>query len=216
MSKQKDSVSLKITKSQVVVFLSLAGMIAAGILLYVYYQDELAPVTVADFNGEAIGFRVDLRQADKVDVMPDEAALLAQMVRTGRQVDSEGNIVFRRPLGNVTIVFKSTITNDTSKPNTMGWYTVEVTEIIKKMTALYHGKLATPISFQVKEVESYDGLKGSNTAPIVALVHPDLADRVGVDVDAEDDVVTIHGGDSLRDFDLATEKFLMVVMGIEV
>jgi hypothetical protein len=216
MSKQKDSVNLKITKSQIVVFLGLTGMVAAGVLAYVYYQDKLAPVTVVGFNGETLGFRVDLRQADKVEVRPDEATLINQMVRAGRQIDAQGNVIFRKPLRNITIVFKSTISNDTSKPNTMGWYTVQVTEIIKKMTALYHGKLGTPVSFQVKEVSSYEGLKGSNTAPIVALVHPDLADGTYVSVDPDNDVVIISGGDSLKDFDLATEKFLMVVMGIKV
>jgi hypothetical protein len=216
MTSQKDSVSLKVTKSQIVAFLSLAGIVAAGILIYAYYQTYLAPVTVVDFNGEKMGFRVDLRQAEKVEVRPNEAALVAQMVRASRYVNSDGTIIFRKPLSNVTIVFKSTIVNGTSGPNTMGWYTVEVTEIIKKMTALYHGKLRTPINFQIKEVQSYDGLKGSNTAPIVALVHPDLTDRTGVEVDSDNDVVTIYGGNSLKDFDLATEKFLMVIMGIKV
>jgi hypothetical protein len=216
MPSQKDSVSLKVTKSQIVAFLSLAGIVVSGILIYAYYQTYLAPVTVVDFNGEKMGFRVDLRQAEKVEVRPNEAALVAQMVRASRYVNSDGTIIFRKPLSNVTIVFKSTIVNGTSGPNTMGWYTVEVTEIIKKMTALYHGKLRTPINFQVKEVQSYDGLKGSNTAPIVALVHPDLTDRTGVEVDSDNDVVTIYGGNSLKDFDLATEKFLMVIMGIKV
>ncbi|MBI4894408.1 MAG: hypothetical protein HY833_01585 [Candidatus Aenigmarchaeota archaeon] len=209
----KEKLSLKFSKQQMLIFLAIVGALVAGAMAYQYYLKEMAPVFIADFEGQPTAFRADLREAEKVEVRPDEETLYRQIVRPSKVVQN-GSISFRQPLRNVTIVFKSTIAD--GRPNTMGWYTVQVSEIIKKLTALYQVKYGLTINFAVREVQSYDGLKGSNTAPIVALVHPDIADGTYVDVDSDADVITISGGDSLKDFDEATVKFLMVAMGVEV
>lgn len=209
----KEKLSLKFSRQQMLIFLAIAGTLVAGAMAYQYYLKEAAPVYIVDFEGEPTAFRADLREAAKVKVIPDVGALYGQIVRPSKVVQ-DGSISFRQPLRNVTIVFKSTIADGRS--NTMGWYTVQVSEIIKKLTALYHLKYGISVNFAVREVQSYDGLKGSNTAPIVALVHPDIAEGTYVSVDGDADVITISGGDSLKDFDEATVKFLMVAMGIEV
>jgi hypothetical protein len=209
----KEKLSLKFSRQQMLIFLAIAGALVAGAMAYQYYLKEAAPVYITDFEGEPTAFRADLREAAKVKVIPDEGALYSQIVRPSKVV-TDGSVAFRQPLRNVTIVFKSTITD--GKPNTMGWYTVQVSEIIKKLTTLYHLKYGVSVNFAVREVQSYDGLTGTNTAPIVALVHPDIAEGTYVSVDGDADVITISGGDSLEDFDEATVKFLMVAMGIEV
>jgi hypothetical protein len=91
-----------------------------------------------------------------------------------------------------------------------------VTEIIKKIVALYKIRYNLDVKFSVKEVSGYDDLRGLNSAPIIALVHPDIATNTSVSVDTVRNVVYVYGGDSLKDFDRATEKMLMVAMGIEL
>jgi hypothetical protein len=210
----KEKLSLRFSRQQMLIFLAVVGAIVAGVMVYEYYLKNMAPVYMADFEGQPTAFRADLREAVKVKVMPDEDTLYRQIVKPNKVVNN-GSISFRQPLRNVTIVFKSTIGNKTG-PNTMGWYTVEASEIIKKLTTLYQVKYGISINFAVKEVQSYEGLRGGNLAPIIALVHPDIADGTYVDVDKDANVITISGGDSLRDFDDATVKFLMVAMGIDV
>lgn len=210
----KEKVSFKIGKKQALLFLTVVAAMVAAAMGYQYYLTEMSPVYVADFEGQPTAFRADLREAAKVEVTPDEDTLYKQIVKPSRVVNN-GSISIRQPLRNVTIVFKSTIGNGTG-PNTMGWYTVQVSEIIKKLTNLYQVKYGLTINFAVKEVQSYDGLSGGNTAPIVALVHPDIAEGTYVSVDGKSNVITISGGDSLKDFDEATVKFLMVAMEIDV
>lgn len=205
-----EKVKIKISKQQIVLFLAIFGIIAAVAFGYVYWLENFKPVTTAEFNGQTLSFRADLREAQKVEVIPDETELYNQIVKPPKIQGPNGQIIIRKSLSNVTIVFKSV------DSKTMGWYTVEVTEIIKKLTALYKGKYNVDLNFAVAEVDDYENLSGLNTAPIIALVHPDIAEGTSVSVDDDKNVITISGGDSLRDFDLATEKFLMVALGIKV
>ncbi len=205
-----EKVHIKIGKMQIVVFLAIFGAIAAGVFAYIEYGKCCAPIFTADFEGQTLGFRADLREAQKVEVIPDEGKLYSQIVRPPRIVGPEGQVIIRKPLRNVTIAFKQV------SQGTMGWYTVEASEIIKKLTALYKGKYDVDLNFAIAETDDYDELKGSNTAPIIALVHPEIADGTFVSVDDDRDVITISGGDSLRDFDRATVKFLMVALGVSV
>jgi hypothetical protein len=206
-----EKVKIRVSKSQIILFAVIFGIIAAGILGYVYYYDNFKPVTTAEFNGQSIEFRANLREAQKVEVIPDETELRNQIVKPPRIDGPNGQIIIRKPLSNVTIVFKSL--NESAR---MGWYTVEVSEIVKKLTALYKGKYDVNVNFAISEVDDYENLRGSNTAPIIALVHPDIAEETFVSVDDNTNVITISGGDSLKDFDLATVKFLMVALDIKI
>lgn len=207
-----ERVNLKIgfDKSQLTLFAIIFGVIAVGVLGYLAYDAYLKPVYTVDFNGEQLSFREDIKEAQKVEVIPGEAELRQQMVKLPVSSDS-GSVVIRKGITNVTIVFMST-----GSQENMGWYTVEVSEIIKKLTAFYRGQHGIDVKFAIAETENYEDLRGTNTAPIVALVHPDIADGTFVEVDSDRNVVTISGGDSLRDFDLATIKFLTTVLGIEI
>lgn len=206
----EEKIRVKINKKQIALFLAIFGVIVAGALGYLAYIEYLQPVMSVEFNGETLAFREDLRQAQNVEVIPSEEALRSQMDKPPNVIGPSGQIIVRKPLRNVTIVFKSV------SSETMGWYTVQVSEIIKKMTALYKGKYNVDVNFAIAETENYDELRGSNTAPIIALVHPQIANGTFVEVDGDRNVVTISGGDSLRDFDLATIKFLMTTLGIEI
>lgn len=208
MSQEK--IHVKISKQQIIIFLAVFGAVVVGVFGYIAYDAYFKPIFVADFEGQPIQFRADLREAQKVEVIPDDSKLYNQIVRPPRVEGPGGQVIIRKPLSNVTIVFKPV------SQQTMGWYTVEATEIIKKLTALYKGKYNVDINFAIAQVDNYDELDGSNTAPIIALVHPEIADGTFVSVDDDRDVITISGGDSLRDFDRATAKFMMVALGIKV
>lgn len=206
----KQKVKLSIEKGTLVLFGVVAVIVAGSIFAYMYYQKNLAPVIFADFEGVDLPFRVDLRQAQKIEVTPNEETLRLMIDKPPVVRTPDGVTSFRQTLRNVTIVFKTVPTDNN------GWYSVQTTEIIKKMTLLYKGKYGVDLKFEVREVESYDGLRGSNRAPVIALIHPHIANGTYVEADKVGDVIKIHGGDTLKDFDLATVKFMMVALNVTV
>lgn len=208
MARQKFKV--KIENKKIAVFLAVFGAIALGAWGFVFYTQNFAPVTVADFEGTPVQFRTDLREAQKVDVLPSEDALRAQIVKPPKVEGPNGQFILRSPLKGAIITFKPV------DSGTNGWYSVQVTEIIKKLTILYQGKYDRAIGFNVTEVQEYGQVEGDNLIPVIELVHPDYADGTFVSVDSDRNVITISGGDSLRDFDLATVRFMTVALGIEV
>ena len=205
-----EKVHFKIGKIHIVIFLAVFGAIVSGIFGYMEYNKCCAPVYTTYFGEQLVGFRADLREAQKVDVLPSEDVLYSQIVRPPTTRGPNGQIIFRRSLTNVTIVFKE-VSRDK-----MGWYTVQVSEIISKLTALYKGKYGVDLNFGIAQVDSYGEVNGTNAAPIILLVHPEIAEGTYVEADNDRNVITISGGDSLKDFDRATVKFLMVALGIEV
>ncbi len=194
-NKKSGEVRISISKQQIIIFAAIVGVIAAGVYGYIAYVTYFAPVFSANFEGLQLGFRADLREAQKIEVVPDESSL---------------QNFFARPLSNVTIAFRPV------SQQTNGWYSVEATEIVIKLNIFYKTKYGAEPSFNGIEVDSYENLNGTRDAPIVALIHPEIADGTFVKLDEGRNVVTISGGNSLRDFDLATAKFMMVALGINV
>ena len=193
-----------------VLIVAALAVVAGGYFGFNYYQEELAPVTIVDYKGVDLPFRIDVREANTVEVRPDVETLRRAIDKPPTVV--EGNLVVVRPsLDNVVIAFKS----EGVSQETLGYYTVEATEIIKKLTLLYRSVYEVPVTFNVLEVENYDELEGSNSRPIIALIHPDIAEGTFVSIDEERDVITVSGGDSLEDFDLATVRLMSIALGID-
>lgn len=205
-------VRVRISKKQAIVFLAILAAFAASVGGYLAYAKYFSPVFAADFEGQTVQFRANLREAQAVEVLPDEGTLTDQIVKPPRVFGPGGQVILRQPLVGAVIAFKA----DGVQQSTLGWYSVEVTEIIKKLTLLYKGKHNVDIRFNVTEVKEYGRLNGTNTVPVIELVHPELADGTFVSADRRRNVITISGGDSLKDFDLATVKFMMVALGIGV
>jgi hypothetical protein len=67
-------------------------------------------------------------------------------------------------------------------------------------------------SFNAMPVEEYANLPGKIQNPIIALVHPKYANETAVRNEGH---VTYISGTNYKDFDLATIRFLMVVLGID-
>jgi hypothetical protein len=86
-------------------------------------------------------------------------------------------------------------------------------EIITKLVVAYHLKGWSRPEFDAVPVESYAGLSGTSANPLIALVHPVYANRTLVEV--KNEVIFIEGKD-YKGFDLATVRFLMAVLGIDI
>lgn len=205
----KEKVAIRFDKSQLIVFLAVFGIIAAAVAGYLVYESQIKPQHKVIFEGIPVEFRGEIRASQAVDVQPDESKLRSQIVRPPK-VEVNGTVIVRRSLSGATIAFKPTSDNAS-----MSWYVVESSEIVKKLTLLYKGKHNVDLKFNFTEVDTYDGLKGTNTFPVIALVHPEFADGTYISVDDDRNVITISGGASLRDFDNAVTKFLLVALGID-
>jgi hypothetical protein len=107
-----------------------------------------------------------------------------------------------RPTKNVVIVFKNT--------SDLSYVAVEAFEITYKLkTAYLRNNFSAKISAQ--EVESFDNLPRENL--FIALVPPSISDETAIRV--SNNVIFIKG-ENLEKLDLATVKFLMIILGIKI
>lgn len=194
MSKIKIKLSKKIL---IFIFISLS------VVFLVAFSPRFIPkpITAWIYHGQIVRFRNDLRKADKVPVYPGETQVYLDTIH---------------PLvKNVTIAFKDAGEEENS------YYILEEVEIIFKMTLAYRrmlnryeGKsLEDMPKFNAMPVEGYSNLPGKIQNPIIALVHPKYANETAVRNYGH---VTYISGTTYEDFDLATIKFLMIVLGIDI
>ena len=189
---------LKINISRRIVLIAAILLVLAG---YVSYQIFFAPkpITSWDYGGRVLHFRADLREADKVPVYPGEMQVYLDTMH---------------PLAkNVTIVYKDTGDDE--------YYSVEAFEITYKMKIAYMNLVGTDIegktskvpTFNAEAVDQYANLPGKIQNPIIALVHPVYANETAVRNEGH---VTYISGETFEQLDLATVKFLMIVLGIDI
>ena len=181
------------------VFLLVLLIVASLVVYYILFTPK--PIYYVNYYGHVIEFRTDLRQADKIQVYPGESQVYLDTIH---------------PLvDNVTIVFKDA--GEDGNPH----YIVEEMEIIIKMSAAYRRMLAgypglteeDMPKFDAIPVDEYANLPGKIQNPIIALVHPKYANETAVRNEGH---VTYISGTTFENFDLATTKFLMIVLGIEI
>jgi hypothetical protein len=184
---------IEITRRRIIFLILPVIAIALAVAIYPYIP---WPIYSLDYYGTNIGFRVNLRDAKNVPVYPNEADVRSQ--------------IMNQWIENVTIVFKP----GTEQAN--AHYAVEVYEIVNKIAVAFSINFGYMPNFNVINVTSYEGLKGKNYNPVIALVHPMYSNETSVRLD--DYVIFISGKNStdlkeqLRNFDLAVEKFLMVAL----
>jgi hypothetical protein len=190
---------VKIRLSRNVLFFVIAVALLTS-LIFVYVRLVPRPITALNYKGQIVEFRDDLRKAADVPVYPGDNQVYLDTMHT--------------LVKNVTIAFKDA----GEKEN--GYYIVEEFEIITKMTLAYRNLLAGQPglseedmpSFNAMPVEEYANLPGKIQNPIIALVHPKYANETAVRNEGH---VTYISGTNYKDFDLATIRFLMVVLGID-
>jgi len=134
-------------------------------------------------------FRANLREASKVAVYPNESSIKS--------------IFYNPAIKTVYICFKNTTQNSL--------VAVEAWEISYKLKTFYL-LVGLPVDFKGQEVSSYSQ-EGNSTSPVIVLIPPVDANETAVR--AGNYTVYISGKD-MHSFDLATEKFLMVVLDIKV
>ncbi len=191
-------VKIRITKNMLI-FISVLVCLISLISIYVIFVPK--PITTWNYKGQLVRFRADLRKADKVPVYPGETQIYLDTIH---------------PLvKNVTIAFK-----DAGKEGN-AYYIVEEFELITKMTLAYRSMLSnyqglseeSMPKFNAVPVENYANLPGKIQNPIIALIPPKYANETAVRNKGH---VTYISGTTYEDFDLATIKFLMIVLGIDL
>jgi hypothetical protein len=186
---------ISISKEAVVVILIIVIGIACVYIIYHFYPKSTT-TTSYNFFGITIPFRTDLYKANNISVYPDN--------------DTVYNMMWGQQLENITIVWVN------SSENNM--VAVEAFEITYKMNLAYKhiGNLngvTINVMFNHMVVDSYDNLTATENNPIIALVPPMFSNETAVR--AENNVIYIKGK-TFGEFDLATVKFLMVALAINL
>jgi len=183
---------LKFTRNRAIFIIALS-LIAFAALYYQFFVPK--PIMSVLYGGYVFNFRADLREAVKVPVYPSEEALRNEMMNS--------------QVKNITIAFKSA--NDTENP----YYILEIYELLYPKLPLAYSinKMNASFNRDPLIVDFYENLTGKAENPIIALVHPVYSNETSITL--ENHVVLIKGK-THKDFDLAVDKFLMTVLGIEV
>jgi hypothetical protein len=139
--------------------------------------------------GVPMKFREDIRLAKNIEVYPNETYLKS---------------IFRsKEIKGITIG----ILNFTNQTNIIG---VEAVEITFKLSSFY-SIAALPVVIKGKEIESFYEISGNSTNPVIIIIPPAIANETLVRVE---NYTVFISGKTLKDLDLATIKFISVVLGI--
>ncbi len=203
--------NLKIKKSTIIGISIIVIIIGTIIILQKDFNysniEESKKIYYINYSNHQLGFRENLTLAyETVDIKPNEEAIHEKIVKLSKIVRND-SISFRRPLEGVTLVFKDAEENN-------GWYILQNTEIINKLSFFYGGLNGIKLNFTTKEIQDYDNLEGTSSTPIIALVHPKFANETSISLDEDNNVIYINGGSTLQDFDLATTRFIMIFLDI--
>ncbi len=184
-------------RKQKFLLLTVASLVVAfGIVGAVYYFTELQPITRYDFYGAELVFRDDLRLAQKIQVYPDENAIL--------------NKVWDPDITKISIAYVNS--SESSLDN--GLVAVNAFEIRYKLDVAYRNPNFNWFNeFEQIQLESLDNVTQADGTLVIVLVPPTLADTT--EVRMIDNVVYVKGT-TREDFDRATIKFLMASLNITV
>ena len=183
-----EEVEVKISTKRIVFSIAVIAVAAALYLSYPYITYQLFPITKYNYHGTELDFRSDLKEAQKIPVYPNERLVV--------------DTLFSPFVTNLTIAFQDTSQND--------FVAVEAYGIAYKMRTAY---LATNHNVNITSYATNSSVYGTADNPVIILVPPVLAGETAVRV--SNFTITISAK-TLKEFDLATDKFLMVAMGIKV
>jgi hypothetical protein len=197
---------LKITKTYLRILAVIIAVIVLGVIIFYYLLPIVMPtkLTSWDYHGTPMNFRADLRDADKVIVLPNDAWVRDSFTS--------------QYLKNITIVFK----NDSSD---LGLVAVEAAELSYKLSTIYmkngvgivsqseaeEGIPDNSIVLSAAPVTDYRNLQGTFTGVLIVLIPPSETNVTSIR--ASNNAVFISGKNGYE-FDMATVKLLMVIMEI--
>ncbi|MCD6476866.1 MAG: hypothetical protein J7K26_01715 [Candidatus Aenigmarchaeota archaeon] len=169
-----------------------------GIILIIMISGCIgSPVTKYEFAGKTLNFRADLREAEKINVYPDEQTLWNMLMGPY-----------------VRIIHIGFYPNDTENP----YYTVAAYELSYKLQYIndvYWG----PNQVEIKPMilnSTKDLMLANEVEPIILMLGPSKANETSIRIDNY--LITVSGKDfseidrTYTDLDLAVDKLLLVLM----
>lgn len=172
-----------------VLVLSVLALVVLGYLIYSFVLPK--PILAVSVNGNTVIFRDDLREADKIPIYPD--------------ANSISKFFASSSVTNITFAFKPMQGDN-------GLDLLEESEIIFKTTLLYSQYGYQP-TYKAVPVQDYSQVNSTSQDPTIVFVSPSFANETSVRL--VNSTVYISGK-SAREFDLATIKFMMTVLGIKL
>ena len=185
-------VKIKLTKMKIIAFSAIAIVLTILYVSYPYLQkwyESTQPITEINYFGVPMKFREDIRLSRNIEVYPSETQIKA---------------IFRsKNVSSVTIG----IFNFTNETNVIG---VEAVEITFKLSSFY--TLASmPVVIKGKEIGGIYDISGNSTNPVIIIIPPSISNETLIRV--ENYTVFIYGK-TLKELDLATIRFISLVLGI--
>ncbi|MEM5815285.1 MAG: hypothetical protein QXD89_02245 [Candidatus Aenigmatarchaeota archaeon] len=187
-------VRIKVTKQRLLIFSVIILLFFILVAFYpniVSWYSSFQPLKEISYFNIQMKFREDLKAAKNIAVYPDE--------------DSIKKVFWRE---NIKGIFLG-ILNSTNQTNFIG---VEAYEITFKLSSFY---TLNGLSIEIKgrEIARIDELKGNYTHPVILIIPPVIANETAVRLQ---NYTVYVSGKSLKELDLSTIKFLMIVLNINV
>lgn len=191
---KRNYVKIRLTKERLIALSVFILTSIAIILLYPHLYSlykSTQPIKKIVYFNVPMEFREDLRLAKNISVIPNE--------------DSIRRIFWNRGLKKITIA----ILNSTNQTSLIG---VEAYEITFKLTTFYTIKRMN-VEIKGREISEAHEISGDSSNPVIVIIPPELANETSVRVE---DYNVYISGKSLKELDLATIKFIMTVLHLEL
>lgn len=188
--KKKSKIKVKIKLKNALLFSSVIFSVVLAIRFLPTIYRFFTPITSINYHGHLLLFRSDLKKAKKIPVYPSSEAVKEVMMQP--------------TIKKITIFFQDTEDNSLTAVESY-----EITYILKTVY-LVNG---FSVDFSGELVDDFQNIKSSEENPGIVLIPPSLANETFVRIEGYK--VIISGKDA-KEFDLATDKFLMDVIGIKV
>ena len=185
-------VRVKLTKMKIIAIVMITLVLTILYFSYPYLKEwylSMKPITEINYFGVPMKFREDIRLARSIEVYPNETYVKS---------------IFRsKELKSVTIG----ILNYTNQTNIIG---VEAVEITFKLSSFY-SLASMPVIIKGKEIGSISEIIGNSTNPVIIIIPPSIANETLVRVE---NYTVFISGKTLKELDLATIKFITLILGI--
>lgn len=161
----------------------------SGALVYLAIRNK--PVTQVEHHRSIFSFRDNVKEAEKIKVIPDEKQL--------------NDAFWDYRIKNITYYYMPL------SPKTNGYYQVEVFEITSKITQMFNTRKPIIIqkNFNAEQISSFNNITREDEVLKIIFVPPEIANETYVRVGGNR--VWIYAS-SYRDFDLAVIKTILTAM----
>jgi len=189
------NVKVKLTRNKIILILLIFSFLI-GVFLYSRFVTCFGPfsVTCLSYREVIYNFRTNLKDAQKVPALPDDASINSEFSSNEVQ--------------NITIAYKP-------DPIEIKYITLEAVEVVNKLKLFYLSfpNRSSDVTFNVIQLNTFNNVTGTSENPVVVI--KGLSQSTGNQVSFTNHVVTIEGR-SLSELDSATERFVLAVFGVKI